>query len=86
MSTSARELAVRALEGRTLTRMPGRPTMRAVNKTRNGITAEYAKVKMTYPNFPLGTRFGFAAATMKPACFIRLHGLQVQVGDELNPA
>ena len=86
MSTSAREIAVRALEGRTLTRVPGRPTMRAVNKTRNEITAEYAKAKTTHPDFPLGSRFGFAAATMKAARFIRLHDLQVQAGDELDPA
>ena len=86
MSTSAREIAVRALEGRTLTRVPGRPTMCAVNKTHNKITAEYAKAKTTHPDFPLGSRFGFAAATMKAARFIRLHDLQVQAGDELDPA
>ena len=85
MNSAARELAVKALEGRVLTRMPGRPTMRGVNKTRNQITAEYAKAKTSHPSFPLGTRFGFAAAMMKTSRYIRVHDIQCVAGDELDP-
>ena len=85
MNSAARELTVKALEGRVLTRMPGRPTMRAVNKTRNQITAEYAKAKTSHQSFPLGSRFGFAAAIMKTSRFIRIHDNQVAAGDELDP-
>ena len=85
MSSPARELAIRALEGRHLTRMPGRPTMRGVNQTRNEITAEYAKAKTTHASFPMGTRFGFAAAIMKTPRYIRIYDLQVNTGDKLDP-
>ena len=85
MNSAARELTVKALEGRMLTRMPGRPTMRAVNKTRNQITAEYAKAKTSHEAFPMGSRFGIAAAIMKTARYIRVHDNQCVTGDELDP-
>ena len=56
MSSATRELAVKALEGRILSRMPGRLTMRAVNKTRNQITAKYDKAKTSHQYFPMQQR------------------------------
>ena len=85
MISAARELAVKALEGKVLTCMPGRPTMRGVNKTRNQITAEYAKAKTSHKSFPLGSRFDFAAAVMKTTKFIRVHDNQCVDGDKLDP-
>ena len=59
--------------------------MRAVNKTRNQITAEYAKAKTSLEAFPMGSRFGFAAAIMKTTKYITVHDNQCEDGNELDP-
>ena len=70
MSTSVRKQTMKALEGEMVTRMPGRPTFKNVNQTRNKLAAIYAETKTTHPNFPYGEQFGYAVAIMKPTAFI----------------
>jgi hypothetical protein len=65
MSSSARDTAIKTLEGRRLARIMGRPTMKHVNQTRNKIASEYAKARTSHPSFPQGSRFGFASAILK---------------------
>ena len=88
MSSSARDTAIKSLEGRRLARIMGRPTMKIVNQTRNEIASEYAKAKTSHPSFPQGTRFGFASAILKKEKFRSLHNAVagVAVGDELTAA
>ena len=87
MSTTTKEAIVRAHEGTTLARQRGRPTFKAVSTTRNEVSAHYAASKTTHDSFPLGDSFGFAAAVMKPAKYIRLHNAVVpNVNDELDDA
>jgi len=76
--SSAREATLTALEGKRLTRVLGRPTIKSVKKTRKEIAAEYAKAKTTHQDFPLGTRFGFAAAILSSTAYIAAH-------DKANP-
>ena len=73
MSSSARDAAIQALEGVRLTRVVGRPTRRNVNTSRNEIAAGYARATTTHSSFPLGSRFGFAAAVIKAPKYISLH-------------
>ena len=70
MSTTARATTIRALEGATLTRKPGRPTFKNVGATRNELSSHYAKAKTSHPAFPVGDRLGLAAAVMKPKKFV----------------
>jgi hypothetical protein len=87
MPTTTKEALVLAHEGMTLARQRGRPTFKAVSTTRNEVSAHYAASKTTHDSFPLGDRFGFAAAVMKPAKYIRLHNAVVpNVNDELDDA
>ena len=74
----ARKATLTALEGKQLTRVLGRPTIKSVKKTRKEIAAEYAKAKTTHEHFPLGTRFGFAAAILSTSAYIAAH-------DKANP-
>ena len=75
--------AMRSTEAVTLTKFPGRPTLRRVNITRDEISGQYAMFKTTHPDFPLGSRFGFAAAVMKQTTFIRLHNDVAAVANAL---
>ena len=84
MSTTARETAICALEGATLTRRPGQPTFKNVGGTRNELSLHYAKAKITHPAFQVGDRFGLSAAVMKPKKFIRLHNQIVDDDDALD--
>ncbi len=52
--------------------------------TRNEITTLYAKAETLHPDFPLGSRFGFAAAVMKLAKFRQLHNPLVEDADEMD--
>ena len=65
-----RETTLRALQGATLTRRPGRPTLKGVQATRNEISSAYAKAKTSHEDFPMGERFGYAAAVMKTRKYI----------------
>ena len=49
------EAIMRSMEAVTLTRFPGRPTLQLVNTTRDKISGQYATIKTTHPNFPLGS-------------------------------
>ena len=80
-----RDATLWALQGATLERRPGRPTLKTVQATRNEILTAYAKAKTSHPNFPMGTRFGYAAAVMKPSKFICLHNAVCPAGQELQP-
>ena len=71
--TSSRDNAIQALGGVKLTRQLGRPTLKNVNKTRTEIAAIYARAKTTHSGFPLGTKFGFAAAILTTATYRRIH-------------
>ena len=77
------ETTLRVLQGATLTTRPGRPTLKSVSKTRNEISAAFAKAKTSHKDFPMGERFGYAAAVMKPRKFIRLHNAVCPTGQEL---
>ena len=74
---------MRALQGATLTRRVGRPTLKGVSQTRNEISAAYAAAKTSHTSFPMGERFGYAAAVMKAKKFIRLHNDACATGEEL---
>ena len=67
------EGAIRALEGVKLTRMRGRPTTKNITKTRGEIGAAFARAKTSHKAFPLGPKFGFAAAVLNAKKFIKLH-------------
>ena len=82
MSSSARDTAIKTLEGRRLAKMMGRPTMKNVNQTRNEIASEYAKAKTSHPSFPQGSRFGFASAILKKEKFRILHNAVEGVEEE----
>lgn len=45
--------------------------------------AAYAKAKTQHEDFPMGERFGFTAAVMRPKKYIRLHNDVCLAGDEL---
>ena len=62
-----------ALDGAQLTRRPGRPTLRNVNATRVEIATAYGKAKTAWSAFPLGNKFGFAAAVLKPEKYRTIH-------------
>ena len=81
--SKTREATMRALQGATLDRRVGRPTRKGVNLTRNEISAAYAAAKTSHPSFPMGERFGYAPAVMKPKKFIKLHNDACAAGDEL---
>ena len=88
MSTRGNEKTAtkNALSGVTLTRVLGCPTLRNVSLTRREIAAKYAQAKTGHDAFPLGSRFGLAAAVMKPAKYRRLHNARCAAGDELADA
>ncbi len=77
--SAVREATLTSLEGKRLTRVLGRPTIKSVKKTRKEIAADYAKAKTTHDSFPLGSRFGFAAAILPTTTYIAAH-------DKANPA
>ena len=53
--------------------------------TRKEIGAEYAKAKTTHEDFPLGTRFGFAAAVLSTDLYIAVHD-KANTDEDLDPA
>ena len=83
--SSVREATISTLEGKRLTRVLGRPTIKSVKLTRKEIGAEYAKAKTTHEDFPLGTRFGFAAAVLSTDAYIAAHN-KANPYEELDPA
>ena len=72
-AAATREATIKSLEGLTLTRVHGRPTFKGVAKTRRELEAHYARAKTSHTSFPMGTKFGFAAAVLKSNKYINLH-------------
>ena len=64
-NAAVRESTLKALQGSTLTRHHGRPTFKSVAKTRKEVAQGYAKAKISHTAFPLGNKFGMAAAALK---------------------
>ena len=81
--SSVREAMISTLEGNRLRRVLGRSTIKSVKLTRKEICAEYAKANSTHEDFPLGTRFGFAAAVFGTEIYISAHN-KVNPDDELS--
>ena len=82
--SSVREATISALDGVSLTRHVGRPTLKSVKLTRREIAKVYASTKTTHPDFLLGSRFGFAAAILTPKQFINAYNQVCEEGDELG--
>ena len=76
--SAVREATLTSLEGKRITRVLGRPTIKSVKQTRKEIAAEFAKAKTTHESFPLGSRFGYAAAILPSTTYIAAH-------DKANP-
>ena len=53
--------------------MRGQPTTKNIAKTRGEIGAVFARAKTSHKVFPLGSKFGFAAAVLNAKNFIKLH-------------
>ena len=56
-----------------MTRVCGRPTLKCVAKTRKEMSAYYARAKTSHTMFPMGSKFGFAAAVLKAQTYTSLH-------------
>ena len=69
------ESTLKALQGNTLTRHHGRPTFKSVVKTRKEVAQGYAKAKTSHSAFPMGNKFGMAAAVLKTRWYIEMHNL-----------
>ena len=77
----AKDAIASKLESKRLARVMGRPTRKAVNKTRGAIAAAYAEAKTSHPSFPLGSKFGFAAAVMLPDKYRARHNTIAAAAD-----
>ena len=67
---TVREDTITELTATDITRWPARPTHASVATSRKELTKKAAAIKTRYESFPLGTRFGYAAAIMLPADYI----------------
>ena len=72
-NAAVREATIKSLQGSTLTRHHGRPTYKGVEKTRREAAQEFANAKTSHRMFPLGTKFGMAAAVLRAGKYINLH-------------
>ena len=79
-----REATISALEGTQLTRHLGRPTRKACKQTRKELGIIYAAAKTTSADFPLGSRFGYAAAILTSKQYINIYNQVCEVGDEFE--
>ena len=88
-NAAVRESTLKALQGSTLTRHHGRPTFKSVAKTRKEVAQEFAKAKTSHSAFPMGTKFGMAAAVLKTRSFIEMHNtaaVNIPGAEELDEA
>ena len=83
--SAVRETTLTSLEGKRLTHVLGRPTIKSVKKTRKEIAAEFAKAKTTHESFPLGSRFGYAAAILPTSTYLAAHN-KANPNNPLDPA
>ena len=67
---TVREYTITELTATYITRWPARPTHASVANSRKELTKKAAAIKTRYESFPLGMRFGYAAAIMLPADYI----------------
>lgn len=67
---TVREDTITELTATDITRWPARPTHASVANSRKELTKKAAAIKTRYESFPLGTRFGYAAAIMLSADYI----------------
>ena len=81
--SSTRETTISSLASTLLTRHLGRPTRQAVKHTRRELGIIYAAAKTSHADFPLGSRFGFAAAILTSKSFINAFNLVCERDDEL---
>ena len=72
-NAAVREATLKSLQGSTLTRHHGRPTYKNVETTRKEVAQAFAKAKTSHNGFPMGDKFGMAAAVLKNRKFINLH-------------
>ena len=89
MNAAVRELTLKSLQGSTLTRYHGRPTFKSVTKTRKEVAQGYAKAKTSHFVFPMGNKFGMAAAVLKTHWFIEMHNTaaaNIPEAEELDEA
>ena len=64
---TVREYTITKLTATNITKRCNRPTHASVETTRKELTKKAAVIKTIYDAFPLGTRFGYAAAIMLTA-------------------
>ena len=67
---TVREDTITELTETDIKKWAARPTHASVKNTRKELTKRAAAIKTRYDAFPLGTRFGYAAAIMLTADYI----------------
>ena len=67
---TVREDTITKLTDTDITKWAAQPTHASVENTRKELTKMAAEIKTRYDAFPLGTRFGYAAAIMLTADYI----------------
>ena len=80
---------MKSLEGCKLTKQPGRPTHKGVATTRHELSQIYARAKTSHKAFPLGSKFGLAAAVIKTRKYIDIHNAataNIPEAEELDEA
>ena len=88
-NAAVRESTLKSLQGSTLTRHHGRPTYKSVAKTRKEVAQGYAKAKTSHSAFPMGNKFGMAAAVLKTRWYIKMHNTaaaNIPEAEELDEA
>ena len=73
MNAAVRESTLKALQGSTSARHHGRPTLKGVKKTRKEVAQAFSKANTLHSAFPMGKKFGMAAAVLKTRKFINLY-------------
>ena len=80
---------LKSFQGNTLTQHHGRPTYKSVAKTRKEVAQGYAKAKTSHSAFPMGNKFGMAAAVLKTRWYIEMHNTaaaNIPEAEELDEA
>ena len=72
-NAAVRESTLKSLQGNTLTWHHGHPTFKSVAKARKEVAQGYAKAKTSHSAFPMGNKFGMAAAVLKTRWYIEMH-------------
>ena len=86
---TVREATLKSLQGCTLTKQPGRLAHKGVAFTRRELSKFYARAKTSHKAFPMGSKFGFAAAVLKTKKYIEIHNAataNIPEAEELDEA